>query len=179
MPRGPAALVLCLALAAASPAAGLPRFTEEREVAALHFIRKHSAELLPLLEELQRTQRPRYEQQIRETFQLTELLADLQDQPKRYELELKVWKTENRAFLLVARYGRLNPSERKEAEARLRELARELAELDVQSLELQAEELESELGSVRDEIARGRGSLDRRARERADAWLDQARKARK
>ena len=40
-----------------------PRFTEEREAAALFFVRKHCPELLPLLEELRRSNRPAYERQ--------------------------------------------------------------------------------------------------------------------
>src|SRR5262249_36313916 len=47
--------------AEADPAAGLPRFTEEREAAALFFVKKQLPELLPLLEELKKTNAPHYE----------------------------------------------------------------------------------------------------------------------
>lgn len=155
---------------------GLPRFTEEREAAALHFIRKHSPDLVPLLDDLEKTQRPRYEQQIREIFQVTELLAELRDQPRRLELELRIWKTENRAFVLVARYPRMSDDEKRQTESRLQDLARELAEFDVQALELQTEELETELTAVKDELGQAREGLDRRTRDRLDAWLEQAQK---
>ena len=98
-----AALVLCSAAGSAADTP-LPRFTEEREAAALHFVRKHCPELVPMLDELKKSNRPAYEQQVRETFQVTELLADLQDEdPKRYELELKIWVAENKALVLGAR----------------------------------------------------------------------------
>src|SRR5438270_1337083 len=81
----------------------LPRFTEEREAAALFFVKKHLPELLPLLEGLQKNSRPQYEHEIRVIFHETELLADLRDDTQRYDLELKIWKAENKAHVLVAR----------------------------------------------------------------------------
>src|SRR2546429_247786 len=41
----------------------LPRFTEEREAAALHFVKKHLPELLPLLTDLKKTNLSRYHQE--------------------------------------------------------------------------------------------------------------------
>src|SRR5262245_34083587 len=113
-----------LAVALARGAEPLPRFTEEREAAALHFVRKHCPELLPLLDELKKGNRPVYEQQVRETFQVTELLADLQDDPKRYDLELKVWKAENKALVLVAKLAAPREDDRKAVEDQLRALAK-------------------------------------------------------
>src|SRR5690242_11756353 len=86
--------------AAAAPegsGTSLPRFTETREAAALFFVKKHVPEVLPLLEQLKKSNPTQYQQEIREVFQVTEMLADLQDDPPRQELELKVWKTETRA----------------------------------------------------------------------------------
>src|SRR5215212_6896379 len=131
-----ARLALVASLVALSPANSaadpLPRFTEEREAAALHFMRKHCPELVPLLDELKKVSRPAYEQQVRETFQVTELLADLQDDPKRYELELKIWKAENKALVLVAKLATPKEEDRKAAEEQLLALAKELVELEVQ-----------------------------------------------
>src|SRR5262249_54432179 len=64
----------------------LPRFTEEREAAALFFLKKHVPEVLPLLDQLKKTNKPQYEREIREVFRVTEMLADLQDDPRRYDL---------------------------------------------------------------------------------------------
>src|SRR4051794_40418485 len=81
----------------------LPRFTEEREAAALFFVKKQLPDLLPLLEQLKKNSQPQYRTEIREIFQATEWLADLQDDPRRHELELKIWKTENKAFTVAAK----------------------------------------------------------------------------
>src|SRR5215470_14741413 len=54
----------------------LPRFTEEREAAALYFVKKHVPELLPILEQIKKNNVPQYEHEIREIFQVTEWLAD-------------------------------------------------------------------------------------------------------
>src|SRR5580704_18673922 len=92
------------------------------------FVRQHFPELIPLLEDLKKTNRPAYESQIRETFQVTELLADLQDDPKRYDLELKVWKAENKALVLVAKLTTPKEEDRKAIEDQLQVLAKELVE---------------------------------------------------
>jgi hypothetical protein len=163
-------------LPAASPAADpLPKFTEEREAAALHFVHKHCPELLPLLDELKKTNRPAYESQIRETFQVSELLADLQDDQKRYDLELKIWKAENKALVLVAKLA--SPKEdRKLAEEQLQVLAKELVELEVQSLEHRVELLRTELAGAKDELAKFRDNLDRTVKDRFEALLEKAKK---
>src|SRR5580698_4985082 len=149
----------------ASPVAAhadpLPKFTEEREAAAMHFVRKHCPELIPLLDDLKKANRPAYESQIRETFQVTELLADLQDDPKRYDLELKVWKAENKALLLVAKLTTPKEEDRKAIEDQLQALAKELVELEVQSLEHRVELLQTELAGAKDELSKFRDNIDR------------------
>src|SRR5262245_16833202 len=162
---------------AVAPAAGpLPRFTEEREVAALHFVRKHCPELVPLLDDLKKTSRPAYELQIRETFQVTELLADLQDDPKRHELELKIWKAENQALVLVAKLSTPKEEDRKKVEEQLQALAKELVDLEVQSLEHRVELLQGELASAKEELTKCRDNFDRTAKDRFEALLEKARK---
>jgi hypothetical protein len=183
-----AALLLGVLLAltparAGAPAGGeaesLPRFTEEREAAALFFVKKHLPELLPLLEQLKKNNHPHYEHEIREIFQETEMLADLQDDPKRYELELKVWTAENKANALVARLSTPSAEERQKVEGELEEIAKELVDLDIQVLELKAEELDKELGEVRDELTRMRESLDKQIKERYEGLLDKAKRRKK
>jgi hypothetical protein len=170
------ALILILLWSRAALADPLPRFTEEREAAALHFVRKHCPDLIPLLDELKKANRPAYELQVRETFQVTELLADLQDDPKRHELELKIWKAENKALVLVARLATLKDEDRKAAEEQLQTLARELVELDAQSLEHRAEVLRTELAATKEELAKFRDNLDRIARDRFEALLERAKR---
>ena len=154
----------------------LPRFTEEREAAALHFVRKHCPELVPLLDELKKNNRVTYEQQIRETFQVTELFADLQDDAKRYDLELKIWKAENKAMVLVARLATPKDEARKAIEDQLRGLAKELVDLEVQSLEHRVEVLDRELTGAKEELAKARDSIDRTIKEKFESFLEKAKK---
>ena len=154
----------------------LPKFTEEREAAALYFVRKQCPELLPLLGDLKKTNRAAYESQIRETFQVTEWLAELQDDEKRYTLELKMWKTENKALVLVAKLATLKEDERKAIVGQLQALAKELVELDVQSLEHRVELLQSELTSAKDDLTKFRDNLDRTVKDRFEALLEKSKK---
>ncbi len=172
-----AALTVALAFNRAVLGEPLPRFTEEREVAALHFVRKHCPELLPLLEELKKSSRPAYELQVRETFRVTELLADLRDDdPKRYELELKIWIAENKSLVLVARHATSKPSEQKQVEEQLRKLAKELVELDVLSAEHRVEVLRAEFNAAKDDLSRSRDGFDRNVKQRYEALIEKTRK---
>jgi hypothetical protein len=166
--------------AAAPPARDrLPRFTEEREAAALLFIRKNLPEVLPLLTELKKNHREQYEQQVREVFAVSEALADLQqDDPRRYELELKIWKTENRAAALVAKLNSSPEPERHKAEAALLDLARELVDLDLHVLELKTEQLEKELNHVKEQRLRIRRDSEKEIRARFQELVKQGQKGR-
>jgi hypothetical protein len=168
------AVVVCsLPIARADP---LPKFTEEREAAALHFVRKQCPELLPLLDDLKKTNRAAYESQIRETFQVTEWLAELQEDEKRYALELKMWKAENKALVLVAKLTSPKEEDRKAVEAQLQALAKELVELEQQSLEHRVELLQSELAAAKDDLGKFRDNLDRSVKDRFEALLEKSRK---
>ncbi len=171
-----AAIAVTVLLPCAARAEPLPKFTEEREAAALHFVKKHCPDLIPLLEDLKKTARPAYELQVRETFQVTELLADLQDDPKRHDLELKIWKAENKSLVLVAKLATPKEDDRKAVEEQLLALAKELVELDLQSMEHRVEVLRTELASAKDELAKFRDNLDRTAKDRFDALLEKAKK---
>jgi hypothetical protein len=164
---------------AATAAGTPPRFTEEREAAARFFVKKHLPELLPLLDELKKNNASQYEQQIREIFQVTEMLADLMDEPRLYELELKIWVAENRAYTLVARLATPSEEERRKLEAQLQELARGLVELDIQFLEIKADMLDRELGEVKDELTKLRENTDKQIRERYEGLVDHAKKRKK
>lgn len=170
-----ATVVGCGGALAAEP---LPRYTEEREAAALHFVRKHCPELVPLLDELKKSNRPTYELQVRETFQVTELLADLQEDTKRYDLELKIWKAENKALVLVAKLATPKDDDRKTIEEQLRVLAKELVDLEVQSLEHRVQILDRELATAREELAKARDSTDRTVKEKFEGFLEKAKKKR-
>lgn len=168
--------LVVLAAAGAVRADPPPRFTEEREAAARHFIRKQCPDVIPLLDDLKKANRAAYELQIRETFQVTELLAELEDDPKRYDLELKMWKAENQALVLVAKLTTPKDDDRKAIESQLQALARELVELELQSLEHRIDLLQSELASSREERGKLRENFDRSAKNRFEALLEKARK---
>lgn len=157
----------------------LPRFTEAREAAALFFVKKHVPEVLPLLEQLKKTNERQYKQEIREVFQVTEWLADLEDEPQRQQLELKIWQAETKAHALVAKLATPNEEERKRAEATLQELARELVELDLQVQAIKVDQLEKELGDARDELGRAREQMDKQTKTRYEGLLEQVKKRRK
>lgn len=179
LPRGLEGFLPLRTARAGTESTMLPRFTEEREAAALFFVRKHLPELLPLFEELKKNNPARYELEVREIFRVTELLAELRDEPRRYDLELRIWKAENRAHTLVARLATPNDAERKKLEGQLQELAKELVDLDVQILELRADQLDKELGEVKDELAKARETTEKLTRERYEGLLDKAKKRKK
>jgi hypothetical protein len=172
------AVVSALASGSLAPAGDrpLPRFTEEREAAAVHFVKKHCPELMPLLEDLQKNHRDQYEHEIREIFDVTEMLADLMDEPRRHDLELKIWITENKAYALVGKLSAQKEEDRKRTEEQLRGLARELVELGIRSMEMQADDLERDLGAVREDLAKARENFDKSVKERHESLLEQARK---
>jgi hypothetical protein len=157
----------------------LPRFTEEREAAALHFVKKHLPELLPLLEQLRKDDRPRYELKVREIFQVSELLADLRDEPKRHDLELKVWKAENKAHVLVAQLATPEDARREELKEQLAKLAGELVDLDIQVLEMKIEQLEEEVNKVKGELTTVQNDKATQVKARYEALLDKAKKQKK
>jgi hypothetical protein len=157
----------------------LPRFTEEREAAALFFVKKNLPELLPLLEQLKKNGMQQYRTEIREIFQATEWLADLQADSRRHELELKIWKAENKAFALAAQLSTAAQEEQKKIEVQLHELSKELVDLDVQILEYKSEQLDKELGEVKDELAKAKENNDKQVKDRYEMLLEKAKKRRK
>jgi hypothetical protein len=156
-----------------------PRFTEEREAAALFFVKKNAPDLLPLLEQLRKSHAGKYEREIREIFQVTEWLAELREEPRRYELELKIWITENKANALVAKLSTPSEEERKKYHSQLQDLAKELVDLDTQVLEWRAEQLDKELGVVKSELATMKENPEKKAKERYDNLLEQVQKRKK
>jgi hypothetical protein len=175
----PGATALLPAAPAPAVPSALPRFTEEREAAALFFVKKHVPEIVPLLEQLKKNKPDQYQQEVREIFQVTEFLAELQDEPRRHALELKIWTTENKVYALVAKLTTTNGDERKKIEGSIHDLARDLVGLDIQVLELKAVQLDKELSEAKDELAKSRDQIDKQTRIRYEALLEQAKKRKK
>jgi hypothetical protein len=155
----------------------LPAFTEEREAAALLFVRKQVPELLPILEKLKTGDARKYQQEICELFQTSEWLSDLRlEDEKRHALEMEVWITETRTLLLVAKLSALKEEERSRHEGELEEYARKLVDLDMQILRLRVEELERELHDAREELSRTEEKREALGKERYDKLIMQARR---
>jgi hypothetical protein len=157
----------------------LPRFTEEREAAALCFLRKNASELLVLLDRLKTENPNRYQQEIRAVFQVAEMLADLADNPQRHDLELQIWKLESRAHALASRMVNQPEDDRRQTEAELQKMARQLVDLDTRVLELKTDQAEKELGELREELSKARQQAPARVKARLDSLIDQGRKRRK
>ncbi len=161
-----------------SLAAAPPRFTEEREAAALFFVKKQCPDLLPYLEELNKNNHAQYELQIRDIFEVTEMLAHLEDD-RRHDLELKIWKTEARCMITMHRFASTKEDEKPALEGQLKEFAKELVELEVQSLEMHTELLEKELSSAKEELNRTKDNFDKMAKDRFEEMLEKARRKKK
>jgi hypothetical protein len=79
-------------------------FTEEREAAAMTFVRAYHPELADLLDQLKLSNTTEYQRAIRDLFKSSEKLAQVQEKsPARYELELELWKVDSRIQVLLAR----------------------------------------------------------------------------
>lgn len=154
-----------------------PRFTEEREAAVQFFVRKQLPELLPILDELKKNNRQRYEQEIGTLFQASEFLAALHDDPRRRDLELKIWQTEQRTNLALAKIALASAADRKALDAQLQDLTKELVELDARVLKLRSEQLTKELNSVNAELAKTQQNAEQLAKDRFQALLAKVKKS--
>jgi len=155
----------------------LPAFSEEREAAALCFVRKQLPDLIPILERLKGSDSGKYRTQIRETFQVTEWLSDLEEEDsKRHDLELELWKTETKALLVVAKLAHQPQEEQAKLQDELQEYTKKLVDLDMQSLRLRVEELEKELAETRDELSHTETKRETLSKERYDRLFEQAKR---
>jgi hypothetical protein len=163
--------------AEATAITNLPSFSEEREAAALFFVKKNAPDLLPLLERLRATDAKKYQEEIREIFYVTEMLSDLRaEDERRYQLELEIWKTEAKALIVVAKLASLSDEEQARYKEELQQYTRRLVDLDAQVLKLRIEGLERELGETRDELTRIEGMRDTLSRDRYERLFDLAKR---
>lgn len=171
--------ILAATIGFVASAEPLPRFTEEREAAALFFVKKHLPELTQVLDPLKRDHPLHYQREIREIFQVTELLADLADDTARYDIELKIWIMENRAHVLLAKISTPDVDERKKLQNQLQDLAGQLVGLDIEYLEMRAEQLDREIGETREELTKIRENRDRMVKDRYEGLLQKLSKRKK
>ena len=149
----------------------LPIFTEEREAAALTFIRKNRPELVDVLGELKVHNAAEYEHAVCDLFRTSEMLASVkQEDPMRYELALANWRAETRTHLLAARLVR-QPGAIDEARIELRQAVETLVDNQIIEVAHHIRCIETELERVRDHHKNLRDRRDELVQERMAAIL--------
>ncbi len=136
-----------------SEPAKLPAYTEEREAAALVFLRKHLPELAEVLGDLKQKQPGEYERAIREVFRTSEALADAREQhPDHYKIGLESWKAEMQLKLLSAKLVRAQEDQLPEMQQKLQETISKLVHLQVAQGKLQIRQGEQNLEQLRQRL---------------------------
>lgn len=148
-----------------------PVFTEEREAAALTFVRKNRPELLAMLEGLKLRRPADYQRAVGDLFRTSEMLTTVrQEDPGRYELALMAWQAEMRAGMLFARLVG-QPGEAKEVEAELRQAVEKVVELQIEQTAYQVRRLEGDLEQLRKQHHEQESRRAELVRERMAAML--------
>ncbi|MER3440378.1 MAG: hypothetical protein C4296_03250 [Gemmataceae bacterium] len=151
-----------------------PILTEEREAAAMHFVKKHIPDLVPILQNLKNRDANKYAEEMLEIFQVTEWFAELQaTDEKRYELELEIWKTEHLASVLVAKLAAEKDNATDESRKQLQTFAQRLVDLEIQVLRHRVEVLEKELSETREEMNRMEDHRADLVKERFNGFFEQ------
>lgn len=154
-----------------SSISGLNLSMEGKESAAIRFVELHVPEMIPLLHHLKTTDQQRYEQEITDIYQITQLLKKIRSNEKRHELELNLWVTQNKAQILVAQLSVSPQTVQPKAIRQLRDLAGTLVRLNKQILELREKEIESELADVRSVLESLRRNRDEHIQKEMNEFL--------
>jgi hypothetical protein len=127
--------------------------TLERETAALKFVEQHHAELAELLAALKPTSPAQYAQAMQDLFRASERinLARSRD-PRRFELELQIWKTQSRRDLVAVR---LRMARTPELESQLRQLIHEHLELQQALMRMERDRVAERLRKLDEQLASG------------------------
>ncbi|WP_254507453.1 hypothetical protein [Anatilimnocola floriformis] len=139
------------------PKAKLIPITPEREAAVMEFVEKNHAELAALLTHLKTSQPKEYERAVRDLFRVTEKLAMVKDREDgQYNLELKAWKAQSRAQLLVARLKMTDPesANTEEMKSQLREILSEQLAARIEVMKLERERTTARLDRLNQDIGK-------------------------
>ena len=131
--------------------------TPEREAAVTNFVDRNHPELAALLSHLKSKQPKEYDRAVRDLYRVTEKLAMVSERDSRqYDLELKVWKAQSRAQLLVARLKMTEPEsgDREEITNQLREVLSEQVQARLEVMKLERDRVVGRLEKLNDEIGR-------------------------
>ncbi|HWA98959.1 MAG TPA: hypothetical protein VG713_10725 [Pirellulales bacterium] len=150
-------------------------FTEEREAAALTFVRTHYPELAELIEQLKDANPVEYQRAIRDLFLSSERLAQIEERnPARYELELQDWKLSSRIQVLVAR---LSMKSSEVVEQELRQTLAEQTDVREQLLMADVDRARAKLNEAEGHLSEFRSRRESIVEERLAKLLEQARES--
>ncbi|MCC7422123.1 MAG: hypothetical protein IT428_17735 [Planctomycetaceae bacterium] len=124
---------------------------DKREAAALAFARTHHPELAELLSNLKRGNPIEYQRAIKELSAAVERITRIQERnPERYDFVLNTWKLDSRIRLLTARLVMAdNPAQ----EAELKALVLQRNEVKLRELKLEREKVAARLKNIERDIA--------------------------
>jgi hypothetical protein len=124
---------------------------DKREAAALTFAKTHHPELAELLSNLKRGNPTEYQRAIKELSAAVERITRIQEKnPERYDFALNTWKLDSRIRLLTARLVMAdNPAQ----EAELKALVLQRNEFKLRELKLEREKVAARLKNIERDIA--------------------------
>jgi hypothetical protein len=131
--------------------------TPEREAAVTKFVEKNHSELAALLAHLKTSQPKEYERAVRDLFRVTEKFAMVKERgDEQYGLELKAWKAQSRAQLLVARLKMTDPesADSEELKTQLREILTEQLQARIEVMKLERERTTARLEKLNQDIGK-------------------------
>ncbi len=131
--------------------------TPEREATVTTFVEKNHPELGALLAHLKTSQPKEYERAVRDLFRVTEKFAMVKERgDAQYDLELKAWKAQSRAQLLVARLKMTDPesADSEELKTQLREILTEQLQARIEVMKLERERTTVRLEKLNQEIGK-------------------------
>lgn len=131
--------------------------TPEREATVTTFVEKNHPELGALLAHLKTSQPKEYERAVRDLFRVTEKFAMVKERgDAQYDLELKAWKAQSRAQLLVARLKMTDPesADSEELKTQLREILTEQLQARLEVMKLERERTTVRLEKLNQEIGK-------------------------
>jgi hypothetical protein len=135
----------------AGGAASAP-LSPEQEAVALQFVREHHPELAELLAALKPSNPAQYAQAMQDLFRASERIHQARPRdPRRFELELQLWKTQSRRDLVAVR---LRMARTPELESQLRQLIQEHLDLQQSLLRLERDRVAERLRKLDEQLAR-------------------------
>ena len=140
------------------------RSNEDREKAAVDFVKQHHTELVEILKQLKEVSPREFEVAIRELAQTSEKLSRFKERDKqRYDIELKSWQARSRGELLAAQLQMDNTPKIRE---QFRKVLLQQTDLRVELMKLEESRLADRLEKIRQNIESLNKSRDKSADKR-------------